>query len=44
MKPKILKTLWGVPFTSKLLPSLSPTYDGLEVAIDFADFDRINFI
>jgi hypothetical protein len=44
MKPKILKTLWGVPYSKSLIKTLPKQFDGFEVAISFADFNREDFV
>lgn len=41
---KIMKTLWGVPHTPKLISGLPKVYNGFEVATAFADFDRTQFL
>ena len=41
---KILKTLWGVPYTPTLVSQLPDAFNGFEVAIAFADFDRSKFL
>ena len=40
MKTKILKTLWGIPYSKNLVKDLPKQYNGFEVAIQFADFER----
>jgi hypothetical protein len=41
---KILKTLWGVPYTPTTIKSLPSAFNGFEVAIAFADFDVRSFV
>ena len=44
MSPKILKTLWGIPYKKNTVKSLPSVYNGFEVAINFANFDKEIFI
>jgi len=39
MSLKIMKTLWGVNYTKETIKNLPSIFNGLEVALDFADFD-----
>ena len=44
MSPKVLKTLWGVPFKKSTINTLPSIYSGFEVAISFANFDKDYFV
>ena len=44
MPSKLMRTLWGVPYTKSIVKDLNPVYSGFEVAIAFADFDRSYFL
>ena len=44
MSAKIMRTLWGVPYSKNIVKEMNPIYSGFEVAINFADFDRQEFI
>lgn len=43
MNFKIMKTLWGVTYTKDTIKTLPKIFDGLEVALDFAHFDKSHF-
>ena len=38
---KLIRTLWGVPYSKDLVEATQKNYDGIELAIAFADVGNI---